>query len=274
MKTFYIIVFCILIFLFFISTLTTRNTCEKLNINETYYDIVIPIGPNDSDIINLQLEYTRKNIIGYRNIYLICSDDTLKIDDCITVSENIFPFSLNTVSEYLGKSKRNGWYLQQLLKLYAGLVIPGILDKYLVIDADTFFLKPTIFYKNGKCMYNYSTENHLPYFTHLQKLHPDLRKMDNFKSGICHHMIFETLYIKEMFNMIEKKHNDKFYKIFLKNVTEKEGSGASEYELYFNYILLKHPTEIIVRKLNFKNSDKLILDSGDYDYISYHHYLR
>ena len=277
MKSIYVVIFIILTCIFIILTcifISIMWLATLFNSDDKSFDIVIPIGPNDSEIISLQLEYTRKNIIGYRNIYLICSDDTLKIDGCITISENIFPFSLNTVSEHLGKSKRNGWYLQQLLKLYAGLIIPGILDKYLVIDADTFFLKPTIFYENNKSIYNFSEENHLPYFEHIKKLNPNLRKMHSNKSGISHHMMFETRSIKEMFNMIEQEHNDIFYTIFLKNVTEKDGSGASEYELYFNYMLLKHPREITIRKLKFKNADKLIIDSNDYDYISYHYYLR
>ena len=40
------------------------------------------------------------------------------------------------------------------------------------------------------------------------------------KSGICHHMIFETKYIKILFNKIERIHNDTFYNIFLKIFTE------------------------------------------------------
>ena len=40
---------------------------------------------------------------------------------------------------------RIGWYLQQLLKFYAGFVIPDILQRYLIIDCDTHFLKPTKF---------------------------------------------------------------------------------------------------------------------------------
>jgi hypothetical protein len=114
------------------------------------FDIVIPVGPNDIDIIGKQIQYTRKNILGYRNIYLV-SKNTLEIDDCIQISETIYPFTINTVEEILGKSPRNGWYLQQLLKLYAGKIIPGILEKYLVLDSDTFFLKPTTFIQNNKC---------------------------------------------------------------------------------------------------------------------------
>lgn len=240
------------------------------------FDIVIPIGPNDQDVIAQQIQYTKKNILGHRNIYLICKDPFFQIDGCITISENMFPFSIETVSKYHGPTKRHGWYLQQMLKLYTGFVIPDILDKYLVIDADTFFLKPTPFYKGGKCQYNYGSEHHPPYFNHMQELHPDLLRRNPDMSGICHHMMFETRYIKELFTMVENYHSntDPFYNLFFKKVTDIHGAGASEYEIYFNYMLWKHPNEIEIRPFHWKNSNNLSELISDYDYISYHHYKR
>lgn len=244
-------------------------------INNKNFDIVICVGPNDIDIIKKQIYYTLKNILNYRNIYIIVPEKfkNLQIENSIIISENIFPFSLETVSKYHGKLDRNGWYLQQLLKLYAGLIIPDILDIYLVIDADTFFLKPTIFYEDGRCLYNYGNEYHYMYFLHMQKLDKNLRKMDVNKSGICHHMMFQTKYIKELFDIIEKNHNDLFYNIFLEKVTDYNHSGASEYEIYFNFMLNKHPDKIKIRKLNWTNTNKLTEDTN-YDYISYHWYMR
>lgn len=237
------------------------------------FDIVIPVGPNDKSVIEQQIKYTQKNIIGYRNIYLICYDPSISIDGCITINENIFPFNIETIAEHHGKLDRNGWYLQQLLKLYAGKIIPNILDKYLVIDSDTFFLKPTTFVENNKCLYNYGTEYHKPYFHHMEKLDKDLTKIDKGKSGICHHMIFDKKYIDELISKIEKNHNDLFYNIFLKTVTDKRGSGASEYEIYFNYMLKYHHDKIQIRELSWKNTNKLESNSN-YDYISYHWYMR
>ena len=243
--------------------------------NETFiaFDIVIPVGPNDKDIIYKQIEYTKKNIIGYRNIYLVCYDPTINIDGCITINENIFPFSIDTVSNIHGKLNRNGWYLQQLLKMYALMIIPDILDKCLVIDADTFFLKPTEFIKNNKCLYNFGSEYHRPYFVHMLKLDEELIKVDKTKSGICHHMIFEKKYINELINKIEKNHNDKFYNIFLKMVTEFNGSGASEYEIYFNYMFKNYSNNVEIRNLKWSNSKTLNIN-GDFDYISCHWYMR
>jgi hypothetical protein len=239
------------------------------------FDIVIPVGPNDKDIIEKQIEYTKKYIIGYRNIYLISYDSSLYIDDCIIINENIFPFNIETVAKNHGKLERNGWYLQQLLKLYAGMVIPNILERYLVIDSDTFFLKPTTFIENDKCLYNFGTEYHMPYFIHMAKLDNDFYKIDKNMSGICHHMMFETKYINEIISKIEKNHNDFFYNVFLGQITDKSFSGASEYEIYFNYMVKNYPTKIKIRKLNWKNSNNIQdIDDNKYDYISYHWYHR
>jgi len=243
------------------------------------FDIIIPVGPNDFDIISMQIEYTKKNIIGYRNIYLVSYDDNLHVDGCITIPEKIFPFSLQTVADFHGKQDRNGWYLQQLLKLYAGFIIPDILDKYLVIDSDTLFIQPTIFYHSNKALYNYGNEYYKPYFTHMSKLSNTFTKVYKSLSGICNHMIFETKYIKEIIDIVEHTHNDKFYNVFLKNVTEISGSGASEYEIYFNYMLKYHRNEIIIRKLNYSNFIKNINpilngEIDNFDYVSYHYYNR
>ena len=240
------------------------------------FDIVIPVGPNDISVIKQQIVYTQKNIIGYRNIYLVCGDSSLKIDGCITISETIFPFDIQTVSHIHGELERNGWYLQQLIKFYSGIVIPGILGKYLVIDSDTFFLKPTYFIEQDKCLYNYGCEYHDPYFEHMAKLDKSLEKMEIDKSGICHHIMFETKYIKEIINLIENNHGDKFYNIFLNLVTEKGGSGASEYEIYFNYVLKHHKNEVKLRQLNWTNTGDFnrAISSEYYDYISYHWYMR
>jgi hypothetical protein len=68
---------------------------------------------------------------------------------------------------------------------------------------------------------------------------------------------------------------DPFYKIFLKN----HGQGvASEYQIYFNFMMVFHPDLIVIRKLKFKNtSDPDITKYSifpKYHFCSFHHYLR
>jgi FkbM family methyltransferase len=246
---------------------------DKINYK---YDIVIPVGPNDEEVIYKQLEFTKKKILGYRNIYLVLSNKDLSFSECITIDEKIFPFTIETVSKYHGKNPRNGWYLQQLLKLYSAFIIPDILDNYLVIDSDTFFLKPTKFMNNDFFMFNFGFESHIPYFKHMLLLDESFVKNINV-SGICHHMLFNKNIIKEIMDIVERKHSKIFYEVFLEKVSEIDylGSGASEYELYFNYIIKNHTDKINIRQLKWSNVNSLDLEKYKYfDYISYHHYLR
>jgi hypothetical protein len=85
--------------------------------------------------------------------------------------------------------------------------------------------------------------------------------------------MFEKKYINELMNKIEEKHNDTFYNIFLKMVTDVNRSGASEYEIYFNYTFKNHNNNVELRKLTWYNSDTLNTNTN-FDYISYHWHNR
>lgn len=245
------------------------------------FDIIIPLGPNERENICKQIEYTKKNVIGYRNIYIITNNyDNLIIPECKIVDENIFPFKINDIAsffyKYKGKNNRNGWYLQQLLKLYISLVIDEVLDNYLVIDADVFFLKPIKFLSDNKYIFTTSNEHHIPYFTHMERLHPSFKKLSEF-SGISHHMIFNRTIIKELIKLVEDNYKRPFWVMFIELVDEHTKydiscveSGASEYELYFNYMLLNHKDEMSIRQLNWSNkpSNYEIEKNNGEDYIS------
>lgn len=232
------------------------------------FDIVICVGPHDRDIICRQIEYTKRNIIGHRNIYLIVNDINIQIDGCITIDERMFPFNGSDIQNYNIRDDRSGWYLQQLYKLYAAY-IPNISERYLVIDCDTFFIKPIEFIEGDKCLYNYGEQYHQPYFDHMKKL-CSLNKQNDM-SGICHHMMFEKKYINELFKMSDKP----FYQSFLENIDGSQLSGASEYEIYFNFVLKYHPSDIKIRQLKFLDSfNDTKLNKDEYSYVSNHWYER
>jgi hypothetical protein len=87
-------------------------------------------------------------------------------------------------------------------------------------------------------------------------------------------MIFQTKYISELFQLVENEHSGtEFYEIFLKCVSDKEDSGASEYEIYFNYMLQYHPNEIKVRLLSWKHLYK-IPENSEHIYVSLPYYAR
>ena len=252
-----------------------RYENRKYN-SDVKFDIIICHGPNDDDMLNINIEYNKKNIVGYN----ITHNDKLIRDDCIVIYEKIFPFTLEDIKNYIkSTNNRYGWYLQQLLKLYAGKVIPNILDYYLVIDCDTLFLKPTTFFINNIPLYNVGNEYHEPYFKHMKLLDKSLVKQIK-PSGICHHMMFSKNIVNELMTMIERNKNNLFWKVFLECVhpNNYNSSGASEYELYLTYLCIYHKDKMKLRCLKWCNTNKLNLTINDIklnmDYISYHWYMR
>ena len=118
------------------------------------FDIVVCHGPNDDAALNHNIEQNKKNIIGFRNFYVITHDENLTRDDCTVIWEGIFPFKLSDIKEMItSTNNRYGWYLQQLLKLCVSLAVPDIAEHYLTIDCDTMFLRPTRFFNGNKPIY-------------------------------------------------------------------------------------------------------------------------
>ena len=244
-------------------------------------DIVICVSLYHAKYIKVLVNNIKEYIININKIYLIMPTNILekyRIYDPIVenVDENIFPFNKEYIDNLFKCPERSGWYLQQLIKLYAGFVIEELLDDYLIIDADVFFLKPIYFYEDTKYMFTSSDENHEPYFRHMLKLHPSFTKQIK-KSGISHHMIFNKKIIKEMFNLVEDFHKKEFWVIFIEMVDEHTKqpindyeSGAYEYELYFNYMIQYHRDKILVRNLLWDNkkSNYNISTPCNLDYIS------
>lgn len=242
------------------------------------FDVVICVGANDEEMIHSVVPFSKKNIIGHRNIYLVCKNPLLTVADAITIDEKIFPFNIKDIAHIHGLRTRNGWYLQQLLKIYAGLVIPGILQKYLVIDCDTHFLKPTKFLTDDdKCIFTTGTEYHIPYFEHMNRLHPSLKKSHPL-SGISHHTFFDRELVNSLINLVEDYHKSThhpFWQLYLELVQSDhyDLSGAAENEIYFTYVYLYHRETMIIRQLNWINSPRLILNTNN-DFMSVHWWMR
>lgn len=226
------------------------------------FDIVIAHGPSDDDILPYTVSQIRKYVKDFRNIYIVSHDSEIDLFDeevfvgCKIIDEKTFPISINDVNSIIQTPKRNAWYFQQLLKLYASLVIEEMLDDYLVVDADTLFLKDISFKSSGRYMFNMGDEYHVPYFEHMKRMHPSFEKMVKL-SGISHHMIFNRMIVSEMMMLVERHHDlTPFWEVFLKEVApeQRHGSGAAEYEMYFNYMLKNHKDKVIPRKIKFENT--------------------
>ena len=60
----------------------------------------------------------------------------------------------------------------------------------------------------------------------------------------------------DLFNKVEEFHDEDFWKVFLSLVDLEQKSGASEYEIYFNFIQIFYQNKFKVRKLKWENTKK------------------
>jgi len=249
-------------------------------------DVVIPAHKKDLATLEYAIDGIRKNIAEVRRIIVVSKEKYT--DKAEWFDEAKYPFSYAEISDLVG-GENVGWNLQQLLKLYAVLVIPDISQNVLVVDADTVFYRKVKFFEDGLPLYNLSKDKGLEkdnfYQTsldHIKKLLPEIaekfpKKFENV-SGICHHMLFQKHIIEDLFSKVEAhaEGSEPFYKIFLKS--GKHSMSVAEYNLYFYFLISCHPGEYKIRILNYKNTAKFqpLWERlrRKYDYCSYHSYLR
>lgn len=270
--------FYLLYIIFSFSSLLAQNSI----------DVIIPCHSKDYATLELCIQGIKKNCLGIGRIFVV--SDKKITENAEWVSEDKYPFSYFDVYEILNSltadfnseaQKRVGWYYQQLLKFYAPFVIPDLSENFLIVDADTIFLNPTKFINSkGYALYNTSGENHVPYFEHAKRFMPGFKKVFPEYSGVCHHMLLQKNVLRDLFNEIETFHKMPFWQAFYSLVNPKElagGAGASEYEIYFNFIFSRN-YKVKIRKLKWTNINNINLlshyKSQQYNYVTCHAHLR
>lgn len=253
------------------------------------YDVIIPCGPKDKEVLKLCIEGIKKNI-SYRRLIVLSPHKYSH--EAEWFNEALFPFTLYQVAFELNnrsrsktksylkkKNNRAGWFYQQLLKFYAPFVIPGISSNVLVVDADLIFLNSVEFMNenNAPLLNSTSFEYYWPYFTHAKRLIPGFKRNELGLSGISHHMLFQKPVIEALFSTVEKHHKLPFWKAFLMQVKRPYDADASEYEIYMNF-LLSTSNQAEWRPLQWQNVDKIDnleeLRGSGFDFVTYHWYLR
>lgn len=255
-----------------------------MSLQSSNIDVVIPTHEKDLGTLDYVIEGIRKNVADVRRIIIVSKEKYT--DKAEWFNEANYPFSYKEISD-LVKGKNVGWNFQQLLKLYSTLVIPGILDNVLIVDADTVFYRRVKFFENGIPLYNLSKDKnldqdkfHVQTLNHIKKIMPEIaenlpKEFDSI-SGICHHMLFQKSIIQDLMRRIEKRYEEVFYKAFLKN--SESAFGVAEYNLYFYFLVSCYPKNYKIRKLKYKNTSKFFpffeKIRKKYHYCSYHSHMR
>ena len=238
------------------------------------YDMVMCLGPRDINLFNETINRANKYIKNLNKIYVITPLEVEnKFDNVVIVNENRYPFSKIIIDDMFKTPQRSGWYLQQLLKLYAPVVINELKDNFVIVDTDVLFHNDVHFFENDKIRFNIGDQYWKHYFVHMNKLHPSLKKVCNV-SGICHLMPMKRHIIQDLFSIVEKHHNKEFWKAFLDCVEPYNYpySGASEYEILFNFTIKNYMNEMCLVPLEWKNDSDSITHGyvGIYESCPWH----
>ncbi|KAJ1454058.1 hypothetical protein M885DRAFT_465842 [Pelagophyceae sp. CCMP2097] len=208
-----------------------------------------------------------------------------------------FPFDYSSVRSELEKRSSAkhagayeyavGWYLQQLIKLYAGRAMhkarDGISKAWteedglaeppfdtMVLDSDVVFLRNVAYVRsaklqNGRCeaTYNYafSRESHQQYYDTNSKLLngdkplPDSRGRDI--SGVVHHMVVRSDVVAEIERRVSAAHFGRpLWSALLGPegiISNPQSNTFSEYQLYFHFARRHFPSSVHVRQLYWAN---------------------
>lgn len=244
-------------------------------------DVVIPCIPKDLETIDLCIEGLRNNVKNIRRIIVVSS---IKLTEKAEwFNESDFPFSKLDVSYELFKNVEEAhiyltWYdrlfFNQLLKLYAPLVIPNISSNVLLIDSDTIFLNPVEFVDaSGAGLYNapggHPSDDH---YKHMERLVPGLKVYKPNFSGIVFHMLFQRPVMEDLFNIIETHHGVPTWKAICRTVDidKIKICAIADYEIYFNFAFTR-TDQVKIRPLQWLN----MIDNLDllpmYKARGYHH---
>ena len=135
-----------------------------------------------------------------------------------------------------------GWYLQQLIKLYA-IKACNPNEVVLIWDADTVPIRPLSFVDaQGKLVYYKSDEHHPPYFETIARL-LDLRKKVDF-SFIAQCFVLKASWFGDFCRQLEERHQTGWVKALLDSIDFEEGNGFSEYETLGTFISHHYPDQI------------------------------
>lgn len=222
-------------------------------------DVVIPCAEKDAFLLPRVIAGIKQNGALIGRVIVVSKESYT--DEAEWFDEALFPFTKDAVvgevfkdKKSPGKVKRGGWLYQQLLKLYAPLVIPQISSNVLILDADTIFLSPTTFLnERGGGLFNVRKTIYKSYFKHAKRLIPGFKKWTKY-SGVTHHMVFQRPIIEDLFATIEAYHKVDAWKAFCHAIDKKRKGllrTASEYEIYFNFALSRSD-QVAIRPLIWK----------------------
>lgn len=242
------------------------------------FDCVIPAHAKDMDTLRATVASLRRCFPELGRIVVIASAQCAAAAEAVGAEHideaaELWPF---TPADCQDCGCPAGWLFQQLLKLYAPLLIPGLAANVLACDADVIWLEHAgrgriNFFErdsnegadNGEVIANFCTfdsESCPPirssvdlhrYDAFVPEVLPGLQKPRPSKeSAVCHHAPLQKSVLEALLAEVEERHGQEFWEAF-RNAARSCGGRASEYELYHSFVRHRFPNLAKTRAMPF-----------------------
>ncbi|GBF83933.1 DUF6492 family protein [Aphanothece sacrum] len=254
--------------------------------SEIPIDVLIPVIKKDLSTLPLVIESLKYVSHLIKDIIIVAPDEreikNLAFEKkCKFVDENtVLTIQKKDINYIVNGRDRSGWIFQQLIKLNGEKL--GNCEHYLVVDADTIFLRPQSFIHRDKVVFNCADKYRLEYFKTLQKLlgykNHDFLPL----SFISHHILFEKGKLLDFKNAIELYHKKPWFLAIIDCLDKKEWCSFSEYESYGHFCYINYSNYCDLEYwFNYnsleRNSDSLenlySKLSPKYKSVSFQHYI-
>jgi hypothetical protein len=195
--------------------------------------VIVPAADKDTAVLPLCLRSAREMIRQPLEAVLVVSPESSSIREIASREGCTFVHEDTLLPRPAAELRTRGWVLQQLIKFNACHYVRT--TDYLVLDADTVFLRPQMFFRGGKSMLRYSDQYELLYNRSLELVFGHRRRFP--VSFVTHHMLFRSDFMKELLSHLERRFARPWWEAILHEVDQGHLISFSEYELYGNFVL-------------------------------------
>lgn len=214
-------------------------------------DVVIPAIEKDLGTLPYVIAAVRKHVRHPIGQIIIVAPDSAKIKalchdkGCRFVHEHtVLPIAKKDIRYRSKKWERSGWLYQQLLKLGSDSLCTQ--KSYLVVDADTVFIRPHTFKIGNKTVFYCRKWSQPEYFNTYKRLLG--KKQTAPVSFVTHYMLFDKAKLNKLKRTIENRHQVPWYRAILRSIDKSKQFGFSEYETYGNFLYANYPGRYLLKK--------------------------
>jgi len=195
--------------------------------------VVVPAIEKDLHILPHCLRSIREMLQGRLVEVWVVAPESLPLRNVAAVENCKFVPEDHILPRPAAELKCRGWVLQQFIKFNAGKFVTT--PDYLVVDADTVFLRPQYFFKGNGTVLRYADQYELLYNRSLELVFGNSRRFP--VSFVTHHMMFNAERMGKLLKFIEDRFGMRWWEAILKEMDQGHPISFSEYELYGHFIL-------------------------------------